>query len=107
MSCSENCKPCKAHPGFICHGDFITTGEWSKLVEYFDVHGVSFNQKIDSVRFQLDVNTIQIMKVLICESNWWDYTTTMEIIHLLDEIISRLSKNDNNPLVNDNEEALL
>lgn len=95
MTCSENCEPCTARPGFVCHGDFITTGEWASLVEYFDVHGVSFNQKVDSVKLQLDINTIQIIKVLICESNWWDYSTTMEIIHLLDKIIDSRLSNDN------------
>ena len=94
MTCYENCDPCKARDGFICHGDFITTGEWARLIEYFDIHGVSFNQKIDSVKLQLDVNTIEILKVLICESNRWDYSTTMEIMYLLDEILARLS-NDN------------
>lgn len=96
MTCSENCNPCKANPGFICHGDFITTGEWARLIEYFDIHGVSFNQKVESVAPQIDVNTLQIMKVLICESNRWDYTTIMELVYLLDEIISRLSTDNKN-----------
>ena len=96
MSCAENCNPCKARPNYICHGDFFTTGEWASIVEYFDIHGVSFNQKIDSVKGLLDVNTIQILKVLICESNNWDYSTNMEIVHLLDEILSRLSNDNKN-----------
>ena len=94
MSCSENCTPCKARENYICHGDFFTTGAYASLIEYFDIHGVSFNQKVDSVKPQLDVNTIQILKVLICDSNRWDYSTNMEIMYLLDEIMSRLS-NDN------------
>ena len=94
MSCSENCTPCKARENYICHGDFFTTGAYASLIEYFDIHGVSFNQKVDSVKPQLDVNTIQILKVLICDSNRWDYSTSMEIMYLLDEIMSRLS-NDN------------
>ena len=96
MSCGQ-CEKCIAPEGWLCRksGDFFTTGEWAKLIEYFDIHGVSFNQKIDSVKMQLDVNTILILKVLICESNRWDYSTSMEIIYLLDEIISRLSTDNN------------
>ena len=97
MSCSENCEPCKARHGFICHGDFITTGEWASLVDHFDIHGVSFNQKVESVISLLDVSTLQIIKVLVCESNRWDYTTNMEIVYLLDEIIkSKLSTDNKN-----------
>ena len=95
MSCSEKCNNCKARPNYICHGDFFTTGEWVTLIEYFGITGDTFNQKVDSVAPQIDVNTLQILKVLICESNNWDYSTSMEIVHLLDEILSRLSKNDN------------
>lgn len=94
MSCSENCTPCKARENYICHGDFFTTGEWVTLIEYFGITGNTFNQKVDSVAPQIDVNTLQILKVLICESNNWDYSTNMEIVHLLDEILSRLSKDN-------------
>ena len=95
MTCMENCEVCKANPGYVCHGDFYTTGEYASLIKEFDVHGVSFNQKIDSVASGLDVDTIRILKVLICDSNRFDYPTSMTIMFLLDEIISRLS-NDNN-----------
>jgi len=95
MTCSNECNPCRARENYVCHGDFFTTGAYANIIEYFDIHGVSFNQKIDSVKIQLDINTIQILKALICDSNRWDYTTNMEIIGLLDEIISQLS-NDNN-----------
>lgn len=98
MTCMENCEVCKANPGFICHGDFYTTGDYANLIKEFDIHGVSFNQKIDSVTSKLDVDTIRILKVLICDSNRFDYTSSMEIMFLLDEIISRLS-DDNNSYV--------
>jgi len=94
MSCSENCNPCKARDGFICHGDFFTTGDWANTIKEYDIHGVSFNQKVDSVKPLLDVDTIKILKALICDSNRWDYTTTMEIMYLLDEILSRLSSDN-------------
>ena len=98
MTCMENCEVCKANHGFICHGDFYTTGDYANLIKEFDIHGVSFNQKIDSVTSKLDVDTIRILKVLICDSNRFDYTSSMEIMFLLDEIISRLS-DDNNSYV--------
>ena len=91
MTCSENCNPCKARENYICHGDFYTTGEYASILNEFQIHGVTFNQKVDSVKESLDPNTIQILKALICDSNRWIYSTDMEIVHLLDEILSRLS----------------
>ena len=87
---------CIAPEGWVCikSGDFFTTGEYSRTIKEFDIHGVSFNQEIDSITSKLDVDTIRILKVLICDSNRWDYPTTMEVMFLLDEIKSRLS-NDN------------
>ena len=87
---------CIAPKGWVCmkSGDFFTTGEYSRSIKEFDIHGVSFNQEIDSVASKLDVDTIRILKVLICDSNRWNYPTTMEVMFLLDEIKSRLS-NDN------------
>ena len=92
MSCSENCNPCKARENYICHGNFYTTGEYAKTVEYFDIHGVSFNQKVDSVKHLLDYNTIQILKVLL-QDNEHPYSTwhALEVIYALDIIQSRLS----------------
>lgn len=95
MSCSKQCEPCTARENYVCHGDFLTSGEYASIIDYFNIHGVSFNQKIDSVNLLLDVNTIQILKVFICDSNNWDYTTKMEIIYLLDEIIRLIPKSDN------------
>ena len=74
MSCSEKCQPCKANQGYV--------------------HGVSFNQKLDSVVSKIDVDTVNLLKVLICDSNRWDYPTSMEIICLLDEISSLVGGND-------------
>ena len=82
MSCSEKCQPCKANQGYVCHGDFFT------------IHGISFNQKLDSVISKIDVDTVNLLKVLICDSNRWDYPTSMEIISLLDEISSLVGGND-------------
>ena len=95
MTCMENCQPCKANPGYVCHGDFFTTGEYSALIKDYDIHGVTLNQKIDSVKPLLDLDTILLLKVFICDSNRFDYSTSMTIMFLLDEVISRLS-NDNN-----------
>ena len=98
MTCMENCNPCKARPNYICHGDFYTTGEYGSILNEFGIHGVTLNQKIDSVKELLDENTLKIIKVFICDSNRWPYSTDMEIVFLLDEIISRLS-DDNNSYV--------
>ena len=99
MTCMENCEVCKANPGYICHGDFYTTGDYANLIKEFDIHGVSFNQKIDSVASKLDIDTIRILKVLVCDSNRFDYTTSMEIMFLFDEIISKLSTDNKNSYV--------
>ena len=78
-------------------GNFYSTGEYSSTIGFFDIHGVSFNQKVDSVKMQLDPNTIQILKVLLTENDApvdIDYKTGLDIVYLLDFIQSRLS-NDN------------
>ena len=97
MTCARKCKPCTAREGYLCHGDFYTNGEYEAIMNYFNIHGDTYLDKTDSVENLLDSNTIQIMKCLICDSEKFDYFTEMEIINVLDEIISRLS-NDNNPL---------
>lgn len=99
MTCIEKCDSCKAREGFICHGDFFTTGEYAETIRDFDIHGVSLNQKIDSVAPLLDIDTIRILKALICDSNRWNYSTNMEIMFLLDEIVSRLSTDNKNSYV--------
>ena len=105
-ACADN--ECVAPEGWVCmkSGDFFTTGEWANLREYFNIHGVSFNQKIDSVKQLLDLNTILILKVLICDSNRWDYPTSMEIMFLLDEIISKLSTDNKENIVFNNSETI-
>ena len=78
-------------------GNFYTTGEYARTVQFFDIHGVSFNQKVDSVKSLLDHNTIQILKVLLTDNDApgdIDYKTELNIVHVLDIIQSRLS-NDN------------
>ena len=99
MSCSRECTPCEANEGYVCHGDFFTTGEYAAIIKDYDVHGVTLSQKIDSVKPLLDLDTILLLKVLICDSNRWDYTTSMEMMFLLDEIVSRLSNDNKNSYV--------
>ena len=109
MSCGE-CRPedCIAPKGWVCkkQGDFFTTGEYSRTIKEYDIHGVSFNQEIDSVVSQLDVDTIRILKVLICDSNRWSYPTVMEVMFLLDEIMSRLSTDNKENEVFNNSETI-
>ncbi|WP_305514424.1 hypothetical protein [Methanobrevibacter sp. V14] len=95
-NCIE-CPICGQEEGFICRldGDFYTTGEYARIRNDYEIHGVTFNQKVDSVKDSLDINTIRILKALICDSNTFDYMTELEIIRVLDEINSQLSKIDN------------
>lgn len=105
MSCNQ-CLPedCIAPKGWLCKdsGNFYSTGEYSRTIEYFDIHGVSFNQKIDSVKHLLDYNTLQIMKVLLQEVDApaeLDYPTSLNVVATLELIQSRLS--------NDNKKAII
>jgi len=103
MTCGS-CENCIAPEGWVCKssGNFYSTGEYSRTLEYFGVHGVSFNQKVDSVKMQLDTNTIQILKVLLTDNDApikFDSLTDLQIVELLDIIQSRLS-NDNNSINN-------
>ena len=100
MTCGQ-CKPdeCVAPKGWVCKdsGDFYTTGEYSKTIDFFNIHGVSFNQKVDSVKSLLDHNTLQILKVLLTEREApaeLDLRTSLNVVATLDFIQSRLS-NDN------------
>ena len=101
--CADN--ECVAPEGWVCmkSGDFFTTGEYSRTIKEYDIHGVSYNQEIDSVASQLDVDTIRILKVLICDSNRWNYPTVMEVMFLLDEIMSRSTDNKENEVFNNSE----
>lgn len=99
MSCRSNCNPCIAPEGWVCKdsGNFYSTGEYSRTVEYFNIHGVSFIQKIDSVKELLDYNTLQILKVLLQEIGApanLDLQTSLHVVATLELIQSRLS-NDN------------
>ena len=100
MTCGQ-CKPdeCVAPKGWVCKdsGDFYTTGEYNKIIDFFNIHGVSFNQKVDSVKSLLDHNTLQILKVLLTEREApaeLDLRTSLNVVATLDFIQSRLS-NDN------------
>ena len=82
---------------WVKDGNFYSTGEYSSTIDFFDIHGVSFNQKVDSVKMLLDSNTIQILKVLLTDNEApvdIDYKTGLDIVYLLEFIQSRLS-NDN------------
>lgn len=82
-------------------GNFYSTGEYSKTIDYFDIHGVSFNQKVDSVKSLLDHNTLQILKVLLTESEApaeLDLRTSLNVVATLDFIQSKLS-NDNTTIL--------
>ena len=100
MTCNT-CKPedCIAPKGWLCKdsGNFYSTGEYSRTIEFFNIHGVSFNQKVDSVKILLDYNTLQILKVLLQEVDApaeLDYPTSLNVVATLELIQSRLS-NDN------------
>lgn len=100
MSSCGSCEVCNEDTRFVCRktGNFYTTGEYHNTLEYFGIHGVSFNQKVDSVKMQLDYNTLQILKALLTESDAHcklDLETSLDVIATLDFIQSRLS-NDNN-----------
>lgn len=99
MSCRSNCKPCIAPEGWVCKdsGNFYSTGEYSKTIEYFGIHGVSFIQKVDSVKSLLDFNTLQILKVLLQDIDApanLDIVDSLNVVATLELIQSRLS-NDN------------
>ena len=102
MTCKQ-CEPgdCIAPEGWVCKdsGNFYSTGEYSRTIDFFNIHGVSFNQKVDSVKQLLDSNTIQILKVLLTDNEApirFDSLTDLQIIELLDIIQSRLSNNMDN-----------
>ena len=101
MSTCNLCKECNENARWICHkeGNFFSTGEYSSTIEFFNMHGVSFNQKVDSVKQLLDSNTIQILKVLLTDNEApirFDSLTDLQIVELLDIIQSRLSNNMDN-----------
>lgn len=102
MSCKTNCEPCIAPKGWVCKnsGNFYTTGEYSRTIEFFNIHGVSFIQKVDSVKELLDFNTLQICKVLLQEVDApadLDLENSLKIVASLELIQSRLSNDNTEP----------
>lgn len=94
-----SCETCNKETRWVCRkeGNFYSTGEYSSTLEFFNIHGVSFNQKVDSVKMLLDSNTIQILKVLLTDNDApikFDSLTDLQIVEILNIIQSRLS-NDN------------
>ena len=86
---------------WVKDGNFYSTGEYSSTIDFFDIHGVSFNQKVDSVKMLLDSNTIQILKVLLTDNEApvdIDYKTGLDIVYLLEFIQSRLSNDNKNSI---------
>ena len=99
MTCCNSCEECVAPEGWVCKasGNFFTTGEYARTIDYFGIHGVSFNQKVDSVKHQLDYNTIQILKALFADNNCpngIDYLICLQVYGVLDSIQSRLSEDN-------------
>lgn len=95
MNCLS-CEVCNKDTRFVCRldGNFFTTGEYSRIINEFNIHGVSLNQKINSVKHHLDTDTIEILKALFSENEApinFDYVTTLQIVEALDFIQSRLS----------------
>ena len=96
MSCNLCKEFCNENTRWVCRkdGNFYTTGEYSRTIDYFNIHGVTLNQKIDSVKHLLDSNTIQILKVLIVDIDCpaqFDALTELQIVEALNFIQSRLS----------------
>lgn len=99
MSGCGSCQTCNENTRWVCRkeGNFYSAGEYSRTLDFFNIHGVSFNQRVDSVIMLLDSNTIQILKVLLTDNDApikFDSLTDLQIVELLDIIQSRLS-NDN------------
>ena len=95
MTC-KSCDVCTAPKGYVCKssGNFFTTGEYANTVEFFDIFGVSFKSKVDSIKHELDYNTLQILKVLLTDYHapaQLDLKTSLDVVATLDFIQSRLS----------------
>lgn len=79
---------------YVPDGNFWSNGEYANTVDFFDIFGVSFKSKVDSVKHQLDYNTIQILKVLLTDHQApsdLDLKTSLDVIATLDFIQSQLS----------------
>lgn len=101
MNSCGSCADCNLETRWVCRkdGNFYTTGEYSRTLDYFGIQGVTFNQRLDSCKMQLDTNTIQILKALLVDIDApqdFDYETELQIVQLLDFIQSKLSEDNNN-----------
>ena len=99
MTACGSCEKCNLETRWVCRkeGNFYSTGEYSRTLEFFDIHGVSFNQRVESVKMQLDPNTLQILKVLLTDNDApikFDSFTDLQIVELLDIIQSKLSEDN-------------
>ena len=91
----DYCSICNKTEGYICKrdGNFYSTGEYSRIIKEFDISGVTFEQKIESVKDHLDTDTIQILKVLLQDSDapvTYDTFIALEIIGALETIEENL-----------------
>lgn len=91
----DYCSICNKTEGYICKrdGNFYSTGEYSRIIKEFDISGVTFEQKIESVKDHLDTDTIKILKVLLQDSDapvTYDTFTALEVIGALETIEENL-----------------
>lgn len=91
----DYCSICNKNEGYICKrdGNFYSTGEYSRIIKEFDISGVTFEQKIESVKEHLDTDTIKILKVLLQDSDapvTYDTFTALEVIGALETIEENL-----------------
>lgn len=89
--CEYECSPCNKDTRFVCkkEGNFYTTGEYSRIISEYDISGVTFEQKIESCKKFLDLDTINILKILLQENDapvTYDTFTALEIIGALESI---------------------
>lgn len=89
------CNICNKIEGYICKrdGNFYSTGEYSRIIKEFDISGVTFKQKIESVKEHLDTDTIRILKVLLQDNDapvTYDTFTALEVIGALETIEENL-----------------
>ena len=87
----DSCHICNKTEGYICkrEGNFYTTGEYSRIIKEFNISGVTFEQKIESCKEHLDIDTIRILKVLLQDNDapvTYDTFTALEIIGALETI---------------------
>ncbi len=91
----DSCNICNKTEGYICKrdGNFYSTGEYSRILKEFDISGVTFEQKIESVKEHLDIDTIKILKVLLQDNDapvTYDTFIALEVIGALETIEENL-----------------